>query len=240
MPAKLTRKQIKEGLDSVSIDTLILGTQSKETKLTSKQRAFAREIAMGETKAGAYRKAYNSKGKAKTQGDEGYRLAKSPAITAEIEAIRLANEAQKYQTPRELRALVIHQLTQHALDPEIPPAQRIKALQLLGTVSEVAAFTERKEVLNVTQSADIKAQLLSRLQALTGAKNNLMTIDSDPLQVEDDLLLEIKEAKLDQADPTRPPPPEMAAAELVGSRHTIPHKQSAIESDDLLQCNTQE
>jgi hypothetical protein len=98
-------------------------------------------------------------------------------------------------------------------------------------------------VLNITQSGDIKAQLLSRLQALTGRSIN--TIDAEI--VEPDLLAEIAESKVD--DPTPAPPPEMAVPELPGSRHTIPHKQSINtnkqsideamqpESDDLLQCN---
>ena len=56
---KLSRAQIVEGFESIPIDTILLGSAStKQTKLTHKQREFAREIALGETKTGAYRKAY--------------------------------------------------------------------------------------------------------------------------------------------------------------------------------------
>ena len=220
--AKLTREQIKEGLNNIPMETLLIGRQNaKETKLTRKQREFAREVALGETKAGAYRKVYSTKGKPKTIGDNASRLAKHSGIQAEIEAIERAIEAAKYQTPSQLRQLVIHQLTEHALDKDVPPAQRLKALQLLGNVSEVAAFTERREVLNLTQSADIKNNLLSKLKQLTGIRD---TIDITPGYIEDDLLSEIAGAKLDAADPTLPPPSDIGQADGEMSTHTIPHK----------------
>ena len=84
-------------------------------KYTPKQRAFAEAIAMGETKAGTYRRAYNSKGKPETQSRRGQELAKRGAVQAQVDAFRAAIEAQKYATPAHLRALVIEQLTRHAL-----------------------------------------------------------------------------------------------------------------------------
>jgi len=159
---KLNRKQIRETLSSVPLDTLLLGTHAKDRTLTPKQKEFARNVALGETKAQAYRNAYNSKtDRAKTQGDAGSRLAKHSGINAEIQAYQAAIEASKHRTPAQLREFVIHQLTLHAMDDSINPAQRIKSLELLGKVSEVAAFTERKETTVINQSSDIKQRLLS-------------------------------------------------------------------------------
>jgi hypothetical protein len=62
-----------------------------------------------------------------------------------------------------LRALVVTELTKHAINPELPPAQRLRALQLLGTVTEVAAFTERREIIKTTNSVDARAQLMDSL-----------------------------------------------------------------------------
>jgi hypothetical protein len=62
--------------------------------------------------------------------------------------------------------LVIHQLTQHALDGEINPAQRIKSLELLGKVAGVDVFMDRKETTVIHQSGDIKARLLNQLKAV--------------------------------------------------------------------------
>ena len=249
------------------MDTLLSGVKSKETRLTQKQRAFAREVAMGKSKAQAYRDTYNTKTlNKKTHGDEGSKLSRNPSVSAEIQAIESAIEAQKYQTPLQLRSLVIHQLTQHALDESFPPAQRLKALQLLGNVTEIGAFTERKEVLNVTQSTDIRDNLLSKLKQLTGIRD---VIDITPSNKDDDLLSEIREASvkcnkrddkvlnvtdyvkllpqnegnvtdsvvnLGDADPTVPQSTDYGQAGGEDSTHTIPHKESADESDGGGEC----
>jgi len=180
---RLTRRQIKDGLDSMPIDTLLLGSGKGDT-LTHKQREFARLVALGETKTGAYRTAYNSKGKPEGQSVAGCRLAQDPRVSLMIEAYQLANEAAKYRTPAQLRELVIHQLTQHALDDDINAAQRIKALELLGKVSEVAAFTERKETTVVKQSSDIKAKLLESLRNVVDVDARSVDDDADSLLAE--------------------------------------------------------
>ena len=227
--AKLSRKSIREGLSQVPMDTILLGvTQAKEQPLTPKQREFARQVALGETKAQAYRNAYKSKGKPNTVGQKGYELAKRDEMQVMIDAFRLANEVEKQQTPAQLRRLVITQLTQHALDPEFPPAQRVKALELLGKVSEVAAFTERKETTITHQSGDIKARLLEQLKQV---------IDITPKQEDDtdDLLLEIAGNQeqenlggLEEGYGTGTPPNEQSEAEIY--THNAPHTQSCSES----------
>jgi len=226
---KLTRAQVKESLKSVPIETILLGVHSaRQTGLTPKQIRFAEEIAKGESKAGAYRKAYKSKGKPETQSRRGVELTNDGRIQAQIEAFQAAFEAQKYATPVHLRALTIHQLTKHALDEDFPPAQRMKALELLGKITEVALFTERREVVHVSNPAEIKEKLMASLRlaiSANGATDAAMVIDAD------DLLAEIEQGKIEQetlealpietapvADPTHPPPPD--AANTGGATYT--------------------
>lgn len=230
---KLSRKQIREGLDSVPLDTVLLGTQSKDRTLTHKQKEFARNVALGETKAQSYRNAYNSKGNKKTEGDAGSRLAKHAGVNAEIQAYSAAIEASKYRTPAQLREFVIHQLTLHAMNDDNPPAQRIKSLELLGKVSEVAAFTERKETTIVNQSSDIKQRLLSMLSNTIDITPNDLSSRSDSSTDADSLLAEIKGHTHDDdqdAAPTHAPPPDMAHTAIDSNIHTIPHTQSTLES----------
>jgi hypothetical protein len=219
--AKLSRKQIREGLEQVPIDTVLLGVNSPIGKLTPKQREFARLVAMGETKAGAYREAYSSKGKPKVVAQRGYELGSRSDMQVVIDAYQAAIEAAKYRTPAQLRELVIHQLTQHALDTECPPAQRIKALELLGKVSEVAAFTERKETTVINQASDIKQRLLESLR-------NVVDIEPNQPTEDDDLLAEIagENCKPSEPDPYRTPTPLSDSEGVSGSMHTTPHKQS--------------
>ncbi len=236
---KLNRKQIRETLSSVPMDTIILGTQAKERTLTHKQREFARNVAMGETKVQAYRNVYNTKGSKKVQGNNASKLSLQDGVAREIEAYQAAIEASKYRTPAQLREFVIHQLTLHAMDDSINPAQRIKSLELLGKVSEVAAFTERKETTVINQSSDIKQRLLSMLSNTIDITPNSKEPIKDSLdQAADDLLLEIKGlAPFDGGDgtPTTTPPPDIAPMAQDLTTHTIPHTQSTLES---VPCST--
>lgn len=167
---KLTRKQIKDGLDAMPMDKVLLGhSNASGVTLTAKQMKFAEEVAKGTPKAKAYRKAYNSKGKPTTQATQGHKLATQPHIAMMIEAQKVAIEAQKYQTPAHLRALTIHELTKHALDAEMPPAQRIKCLELLGKITEVALFTERREVIKVESQEAMREKLVNAVKLAIGS-----------------------------------------------------------------------
>jgi hypothetical protein len=163
---RLSRKQVAEGLKAQPMEAILLGAgNSKDKRLTGKQIKFAEALAMGDTKAGAYRAAYNTKAKPQVQSLEGQRLAASPAISLQIDAFKLALEAQRYATPAALRALVIERLTQAAINPDVAPAQQLRALELLGKVTEVAAFTERRELIKTDSAVNAKERLINSLRA---------------------------------------------------------------------------
>jgi ribosomal protein L17 len=236
---KLTRKAIREGLDQLPIDSILLGAAgAKVSKLTAKQKAFAREVALGETKAGAYRKAYKTNAKPQTQSQEGTRLMNDPKIAAYTEAINRALEVQRLQTPAQLRALVVSELTKHAIDEDLPAAQRLRALQLLGTVTEVAAFTERREVIKTTNSEDARAQLMDSL--MLAIKQGATDVDDSAAA---DLLAELNagsDADTIEADATEqgqgfdnppaetPPTPDPLESthDTAGHIHSIPLTRS--------------
>lgn len=238
---KLSRKQIREGLDSIPMDTILLGV-GKSRELTHKQKQFARNVALGKTKAQAYREAYNSKGNPKTVGNNAVSLAKDTRIQMEIEAYRLAKEAEDYRNPADLRRLVIHQLTQHALNEEINPAQRIKSLELLGKVAEVGVFMDRKETTVIHQSGDIKARLLNQLKTI-------IEVDAKEISAEqsaESLLAELSHAqKPDEfsaalekqsGGPTTGASPLNGPSEPGSDTHTIPSIQSDSESISSETC----
>jgi hypothetical protein len=150
----------------VPMEAVLLGAANKgEISLSPKDVEFARQLALGEKKAAAYRKSRpGSRAKPVTQSRRGQELAQRGAVAAQVEAFRAAIEAQKYATPVHLRALVITELTKAAINEDFPPATRVSALKLLGTITEVAAFTERREVRQVSDSAAIKEKLLASLR----------------------------------------------------------------------------
>jgi hypothetical protein len=227
--AKLSRKQIREGLEQIPIDTVLLGVNSPVSRLTHKQREFARLVALGETKSGAYREAYKSQGNTKVVAQRGYELGSRSDMQVVIDAYKLANEAARYRTPVQLRELVIHQLTQHALNTECPPAQRIKALELLGKVAEVAAFVDRKETIVVTQASDIRTQLLESLRNVVDAED-VTVKDADV----DSLLDELSNGAENNGNPLpethRTPTPLSDAEGDCCSIHTTPHERIGPQS----------
>lgn len=228
--AKLTRKQIQEGLNQVPMDTLLLGVKTSDA-LTPKQREYARNVALGKTKADAYREAYNTKGKSNTVGTEVSRLSKNPSIALEIQAYQEAIEAEKHRNPAQLRALVIHQLTKMALNENVNDAQRIKSLELLGKVAEVGAFVDRKETTVINHSADIRARLMAQLKTITAG--SITEVQSDDSA--DSLLAEIQNGKPADADSGYSDPTEGASPQIDPMRtgehtHSIPLNQSSPET----------
>jgi len=186
---RLTRAQIRETLEQVPMEAILLGhSTSKEKRLTPSQIKFAEEIAKGNSKAGAYRASRPpnkpSKAKPESQSRRGQEIAKNSAVQSQIEAFKLAIEAQKYATPLHLRALVIHKLTEKALDAEVPPAQQIKALELLGKLTEVGAFTERREVTNITDSSTMRAKLLNSIKLALSSQGATVIDQADDLLAE--------------------------------------------------------
>jgi hypothetical protein len=215
-PRKLTKAQIREGLDTVPVSHILGKSVTRE--LTPKQRAFALEVAKGSTGAGAYRKAYNAKGKPKTVGDHASRLKGDDRIKAEIEAYQLAIEGAKHRNPAALRELVIQSLVKVIIDPDAKPGQITAAAKVLGTVTEVAAFTERKEVRTITSSEDARAAIMAQLKQLSNASATDATIIDAQA---DDLMRELA-----GSDTHPSPTPQAGEEESLANIHTIPHEQS--------------
>jgi hypothetical protein len=147
-----------------------------------------------------------------------------------IDAYTRAFEAREYRKPERLRELVIHQLTEMALNPEVKDAQRIKSLELLGKVAEVGAFMDRKETKVIHESSKIKEKLLDQLKTI-------INIDAKEINAEDadELLREISgsrdnlaaETESDPADPTTTHPPIIDPSDGGTVIHINPHIQSA-------------
>lgn len=205
-----------------------------KNKLTAKQKKFARALAEGMTKADAYRSAYDVTSPG-TMTSEPYRLAENPKVAREVEAIEAAIRAQEYQTPAALRALVVNSLVQVITNPASKPNQITAAAKVLGTVTEVAAFTERKEVRTISSSEDARARIMAELNSLIKAQAQ----DADIIDAAaDSLLAELTPVEssqdADHADdsipaqdePHRPGTPQDAEGTPASGLHSIPHEQT--------------
>jgi hypothetical protein len=228
MPQKLSRAQIKAGLDQVPIESLLSSGEGKQPKITGKMKAFAHAVALGQSKAQAYRGSHKANPAPSTIKNAPYVLAADARIQREIAAYKLAIEAEKHRTPAQLKALLVQQLVQHSLDPDFPPAQRMRALQLIGNLFEVGAFLERKESTIVHKSADIRARLLDRLQARAPS--------AGPAAEALDLLEEIRGGSTSEAggaDPTAPGAPPAGPRAPGALSHTVSLIQSSSSDEGV-------
>lgn len=222
---KLNRSQIREGLKQIPIESIIMG-DGKKRSLTTKQRGFVRDVAMGKTKAQAYRDNYNSKSKKQYQGNEAHKLASNPLIHNEIEAFRLALEAQSHYEGANLKALILHQLTIHALSPDTPPATRVRALELLGKSYDVGLFVDRKEITTINNSVDAKTKLMKQLK--DALNRNAITVEYD--MTGESLLDEIKgnstKTETAEVDTHYTPASQNDRHDTPSDTHSIPHAKS--------------
>ena len=200
-------------------DAFLFPPEAKK-KLTPKQRKFARNVAAGMSKAEAYRQAFPGPKAHSTIISEPYKLADTPKVAQEIEAIQAAIRAQEYQTPSALRALVISSLVKVITDPDSKPGQITAAAKVLGTVTEVAAFTERKEVRTISSSEDARARVLEQLRSIVKAD----ATDVQAVEADADSLL----AELETHRGATPQDGEQESHEKV---HTIPSEQSPSSLD---------
>lgn len=201
---KLTRAQIKEGLKQAPIEQILLGAHNADkVKLTKKQKDFARKVADGKPKAQAYRETYNSHAKPQTQAVEAHKLSQNPKIASMIEAFQLANSAREYLIPAQIRTMAIQNLVTIAINDEEKTSNKLKALELIGKMSEVALFTERKEVIHTTNSAEIKAKLIEGLRL---AFENSRGINELAKRKAESLLVELSDPRQDD-DEDEPPAP---------------------------------
>jgi hypothetical protein len=219
----LTRKQIKEGLDTIPMSE-ILGISGKDKGLTHKQQTFARELAKGTTKAEAYRRAYKAKPAPSTILNAPYRLAADARISAEVEAYKVAIESAKHRTPEALRQLVIKTLVDVAISPDSKDAVKVQAVKVLGTVVEVGAFLERKEVHHTSSAAQAKHELLKQLRTImNGSATDAVVHDVDSLMQELETL---------PADTHPPASAHAGEHESQVVKHTIPHERTQDLSED--------
>ena len=240
MASRIGRKQIAEALDQIPVEKLLLGSAGRE--LTAKQKQFARYVAEGNTGADAYRKAYKAKGTPKSVGSNASRLKADERMQIELTRLNTLKEIREQQSPTQLRQTVIERLQLEATDENNPPAARIRALELLGKVTEVAAFTERREQTVIHSSEAIKQQLMERLRTLTAiditpvadsADGDALSLAAELNAAEDatashsDISADPPNiAEGEYADPTVPALPDIELESRGATTHNVPHKSS--------------
>jgi len=232
---RLSKKQINEALDQAPMYELL---NVNKSALTTKQFKYCEGLARGETKAGAYRKAYNSKGNSRTIAKRGHEMSKRGDIQATTEAIKLAIEWEKSHTAGQIRALVAHRLTVEAIAEDSNPSVRVNALKALGTIAGVDSFIHRSETKVIKDSDKAKDDLLAMLK--NALEDSSRTIDED-LDIQN-LMREIEGQGLGDSSGqiSDPLPPLLESRSPLETLHTIPNTQSPLESNPPISKNKED
>jgi hypothetical protein len=234
---KLTKKQVAEALDQQPLYEML---NVDKTSLTTKQLKFCENLARGETKAGAYRQAYNSKGKSSTMANNGHKLAKRGDIQTITEAIKQGIEFQKLYTAGQIRALVVQRLTQEAISEDSNPSVRVNALKALGTIAGVDAFMHRSETKVIKDSDKARSELMDLLKQ--SMSDNQRTIDPN----DDDVLALMAEIaptheQIPAGEISDPHHHYIAEGVPSSSLHSIPLTQSPSKTNsEVIQNNPEE
>ena len=178
-----------------------------EIDLTPKQRQFVRAMASGASKRDAYLEAYDAQAGSRSVGVTACHIAAQPKIKSAIEQQRAVERLRYSQNPLQIREFVVDSL-QHEARTAQKPGDRLRALELLGKLADVAAF-ETRSVVTHERAGDTTARLREKLARL-GA------IEVEARQV----------AEEGGDTPTPPPPPQTGRASGGPTRSTNPHKRS--------------
>lgn len=175
-----------------------------EIDLTPKQRQFVRAMAEGASKRDAYLSAYDAHADSRSVGITACHIAAQPKIKSAIEQQRAVERLRYSQNPFQIREFVVDSL-QHEARTAQKPGDRLRALELLGKLADVAAF-ETRSVVTHERSSDTTAKLREKLARL-GA------IEVEARQV----------AREGGEHPTPPPPPQTGRASGGPTRPNNPH-----------------
>jgi len=245
-PPKLSKKQISEAIQHTPFDKIL----GNDIKLTSKQRKFTENIVLkGMNKTEAYRNAYDTQGKPNGQSVNANKLSNNTKVSLMISQLQASETIKHMIIPSSLRALAIEKITELAIDDEISPRDRLKALELIGKFTEVGLFEDRDQTATIVSNSDeVKQQLMDSLRKAIGSS---LSVSEDKKRSADELLSEIRGGTIQDAElisydeplsdnitatgdeiangETPPHPTPLNSGIDEGEiLHTIPHNQSAI------------
>ena len=125
----------------------------------------------------------------KKEDDQTKNLPQTTASVAYLGQILGEFDKKVVQSAMQLRIYVTNKLIQETTDPD--PKVRIRALELLGRISDVGLFTDRTEV-TITHRAttDLESKLREKLQKLISDTSNVVEVEGSVIDVNVELGIE--------------------------------------------------
>ncbi len=176
-------------------------------ELSPRERQFVQRMAEGAGKREAFIEAFEPGGTSRSVSTAAWKVAKRPEVQQALAQEKAVQRLRYSQNPLDIRNFVVDSL-QHEARTAQKPGDRLRALELLGKLADVAAF-ETRSVITHERAGDTTARLREKLARL-GA------IEVEARQV----------AEEGGDTPTPPPPPQTGQVSGGPTRSTNPHKRS--------------
>lgn len=102
----------------------------------------------------------------------------SPGTVVHLKAILSEYDKQVVESAAQLRVYVTNKLIEESTNPD--PRIRIKALEMIGKISDVGLFTEKTEItLRHRPTAELEQMLRERLEKVIGAHDHTVAMPED-------------------------------------------------------------
>ena len=150
------------------------------TKLTGKQRAFARCMADGMTQSAAYREAYDADNMSGAViRNEASKLMAHPDITVTVERLIAVKERALLASGLSDRDRVLDKLRAWIDNAEPTDSNKLRAAELLG--KSVGMFKEVTETVTIDRDSDsVAMELERRLESLLSKSQEQESGDVEP------------------------------------------------------------
>jgi len=148
------------------------GQGKNEHGLTARQEAFAHLVAEGHTLSEAYRRAYRPPASAAaTIQNKASATMRLDHVKARVDAIVAQNRVERSLDSAQMLEFVRNRLLLEAQNSASKPADRLKALELIGKLSDVAAFRERivEEQADTKSAVEMEREIKRKLEKILAA-----------------------------------------------------------------------
>ena len=172
-------------------------------ELSPRERQFVQRMAEGASKREAFVEAFEPGGTSRSVSTAAWKVAKRPEVQQALAQEKAVQRLRYSQNPLDIRNFVVDSL-QHEARTAQKPGDRLRALELLGKLADVAAFETRSVVTHESGSA--RQRLRDKLARL----GSIIDVD---------------------ATPTAPPPPQTGPASGGPPRSTNPHIPASKSSE---------
>ncbi|NBS94188.1 MAG: hypothetical protein EBT27_10795, partial [Betaproteobacteria bacterium] len=161
MAAELPEAALKALQRGVPADKVLM----PHVELSPRERQFVQRMAEGAGKREAFIEAFEPGGTSRSVSTAAWKVAKRPEVQQALAQQQAVERLRYSQNPLEIRNFVVDSL-QHEARTAQRPADRLRALELLGRLADVGAF-ETRSVIEHRSSDDTKARLAEKLRRLT-------------------------------------------------------------------------